>query len=297
VPPEASKITRQEDTSQEHTRSSNPIQSGELEPLFANTMNSDAGNKRLRTEYSDHQPGFSPEQNSKLSPAQRFFIENKEKLLQRAKDYYLEKAKHLSDEDTEWSYYKDPVIRPPRDHLWDVVDRKTVLPKEQIEFESGKMPSMEKLVQLLEQETISDIRVIDLEECGRRDLGMYSVVGTGQTSQHCIRVGQLVADTLRSLKIPYVSEAAYCWACRSDEWIVSHCGPVSIHLLTKEWRKSYRLEDLWASPHTHFNGSDFASYFDYTPGIPPPYLLRSLSPISSVYNDDAFIEFCKIEDK
>lgn len=37
----------------------------------------------------------------------------------------------------------------------------------------------------IRQERIDDIRVVDLEKCGRRDLGVFLILGTGKTGIHC----------------------------------------------------------------------------------------------------------------
>ena len=65
------------------------------------------------------------QEESELTPAQVFYMENRERLVSRAQDYYLEKHRELqmqqeepADVEDEWRYYHDPVVRPPKGHLW-----------------------------------------------------------------------------------------------------------------------------------------------------------------------------------
>lgn len=73
-----------------------------------------------------------------LTPAQQFFFENREVLLQRAQQYHEEKMQHfddLPDENSEFNqhsfdtFYRDPVVRPPKGHLWDFGDSKQHIPR------------------------------------------------------------------------------------------------------------------------------------------------------------------------
>lgn len=76
---------------------------------------------------------------SDLTPAQLFFLENREKLLERAQDYHNHKIEHfdeLSDEDPSNgtsshfdTFYRDPVVRLPKNHLWDFGTSKDEIPE------------------------------------------------------------------------------------------------------------------------------------------------------------------------
>ncbi|CAE8641209.1 unnamed protein product, partial [Polarella glacialis] len=66
-----------------------------------------------------------PPDEAELTPAQVFYLENRERLVSRAQEYYLEKQRELKaqkegadDVEDEWRYYHDPVVRPPKGHLW-----------------------------------------------------------------------------------------------------------------------------------------------------------------------------------
>ncbi|PHJ16362.1 oligomerization domain protein [Cystoisospora suis] len=238
-----------------------------------------------------------------LTPAQRFYRDNRDLLLKRAQAYYYEKqqrlAKHqegladgesvFDDEteaiDDEWAFYREPVVRPPKGHVWGVPwqqqeksfhdgDQETPEPKT-IELESGTMPTLEQFVSVLQQEHLEDIRVVDLDACGRRDVARYAIIATGRTPQHCRRVGRLLSRLMAQLAVPYLSRAAYCHSNRGDDWVVARCAYVHVHLMTRAVRSVYRLEDLWLVPHEHFSPDSFPGYFDYVPSQPPPYITNA----------------------
>lgn len=68
-----------------------------------------------------------------LTPAQRFFLENRDQLLARAQEYHSHKTEHFEELQDELhqeqniksgsprfdTFYRDPVIRLPKNHLWD----------------------------------------------------------------------------------------------------------------------------------------------------------------------------------
>ena len=117
------------------------------------------------------------EPESELTPAQVFYLENRERLVSRAQDYYLEKHRELQmqqdeppDVEDEWRYYHDPVVRPPKGHLWstgfeedghghegDWLQVVETWPK-------GHLPAPELLANLLRSEQARDISIIDLDE-------------------------------------------------------------------------------------------------------------------------------------
>ncbi|CEM35940.1 unnamed protein product [Vitrella brassicaformis CCMP3155] len=240
------------------------------------------------------------EEDDYLTPAQRFYRENKERLLERAQQYYSDKHQQVMDEN-EWTFYRDPVVRPPKGHLWDFGDIAKVVPREDIHFEKGRMPTVEQVIKILEQEQVQDIVVIDLEECGRRDLGLYAIVATGQTPRHCRRAARLVSKTIKDLDVPYISAVSYSWGSDTDEWNVAHCGPLKVHILSKEWRQSYNLENLWLRPHEHFTAEDFPTYMEDIPGTPPPWIHspprnnKANAPVTEVF-EQRYIEFTNPND-
>ncbi|KAF8822698.1 hypothetical protein IE077_003072 [Cardiosporidium cionae] len=227
-----------------------------------------------------------------LTPAQIFLKENKQRLLLRAQEYYAEKNTQ-TDEENVWQYYRDPVVRPKKHFLWEFCDESNEeVPRTTIELEQGKMPSLQQIITMLQQEQAGDISLIDLEECGRRDVGMYGIVATGHTIPHCRRMGRMLWRTIRDLNIPYISKIVSCIGNRNDDWVITHCGPVQIHLFTATTRELYKLEDIWLHPHESHSNEEFPAYFDCSIAVPPPFLLRNNSH-SIVPSDNLFSEFAK----
>jgi len=226
----------------------------ELVPEGANNLESDEGN---------------------LTPAQLFYLENRERMVSRAQDYYLQKQKeHLQqqeeplDIEDEWRFYHDPVVRPPKGHLW-ATGADGEVEEHRLEdswretaeaWPEGVLPTPEMLAALLEEELAKDVNIVDLVECGRHDIGTHAVIATGITTRHCRRLGDIASKAVQLCKVPHVS--AFCYGARQDEWVVAHCGPIKVHIFTKESREDYQLELLWKFPEQVLLPGDFPHYYE-----------------------------------
>ncbi|KEP63150.1 UNVERIFIED_CONTAM: hypothetical protein HHA_221600 [Hammondia hammondi] len=259
-------------------------------------LDKSSGSERAREDERE-----SESEEEELTPAQRFYRDNRELLLKRAQAYYHEKqqklarqsdglsdaASVLEDDETEavddeWAFFREPVVRPAKDHLWGVGWQQPAESSETgqrraktVELQSGRMPTVEEFVTILQQEHMEDIRVIDLEACGRRDVARFAIIGTGRTPAHCRRVGRLLSRLIVELQVPFLSRAAYCHSNRDDDWVIARCAHIHLHLMTRNVRSQYRLEDLWLLPHEHFGPETFPGYFDCSYSHPPPYLLAA----------------------
>jgi len=218
---------------------------------------------------------FEFDSNQGLTPAQLFFKENRESLVNRAQDYYLEKQRErelqqeaVEDVEDEWRFYHDPVVRPRKGHLWSTGTEadgdEHGLEQDWLEtvatWPQGFLPTVDMLVQLLRREQARDIQVVDLHACGRHDVGTHGIVASGVTTGHCRRLGEIAAKATQSLQVPHVE--AFCYGTRNDEWVVAHCGPIKVHLLTRQCRELYKLELLWEKPEQFFEPGDFPHYLE-----------------------------------
>ncbi|CDU16646.1 ribosomal silencing factor RsfS, putative [Plasmodium yoelii] len=245
-----------------------------------------------------------------MTPAQRFYEENKDKLIKECMKYYNERNEKINkninyenkensniyyDDTYENDYYNsinDPIVRPKENYLFDYEnEEENGKEDEDLELEKGIMPTIEQVVCILKHEKVKNIKVIDLNKCGRRDIGMFLILCTGNTPKHNKKVGKLISKIFIDLEIPYISNIIYCYCNKTDDWIISHCGPLKIHIVTKELREKYDIENLFLYPHEHFDNKNFPSFFDYTPGIPPPYIIRSNSTLDSYHNDNLYQKF------
>lgn len=214
---------------------------------------------------------------SGLTPAQVFYMENREKLVSRAQNYYLEKQRELqlqreegvpAEVEDEWRYYHEPVVRPPRGHLWATGEdgnleehgTENAWLEATVDWPRGSLPTPEMLADLLRSEQARDVYVVDLEKCGRRDVGTHGITATGVTSSHCRRLGEIVSRAVQACRVPHVE--AWCYGTRKDEWVVAHAGPIKVHIFTRETRDEYNLELLWESPEQFFLPGDFAHYVE-----------------------------------
>jgi ribosomal silencing factor RsfS len=201
-------------------------------------------------------PGESNRSDESLTPAQRFYVENKELLLRRAAAYSVERAKNdfekaTRDIEDEWAFYKDPIVRPPRGYLWPVESEEAGANQNQNEssessssFIPGIFPSIEDIVSFLERESVKDVVHIDLENCGRRDIGEWAIIGTVKSATHGSRVGSLARRKINQLNLENIK----CFmnaTVPGQEWVVTRLGPVVLHLMTESDRENYKLEDIY----------------------------------------------------
>ena len=203
----------------------------------------------------DRDPHSASLEDESLTPAQRFYLENKELLLSRASEYSVTRAMNEFDRATqniqdEWAFYRDPVVRPPRGHLWSSADSSTPSHTEEeentYEFEAGgSFPEIEHIIHLLEREKVSNIISLDLELCGRRDIGEWALIGTVESATQGERVGNLARKSVNKLGLSNVK--CFINAIPGQEWVVTRLGPVVLHLMTAADRQNYRLEDMYTS--------------------------------------------------
>ncbi|CAK9037159.1 unnamed protein product [Durusdinium trenchii] len=213
----------------------------------------------------------TPVDEGELTPAQVFYMENRDRLVSRAQDYYLEKHKELQrddDDEDEWRYYHDPVMRPAKGHLWSTGmeedggehGQENAWLQVVTDWPRGYLPTAEMLANLLRLEQARDVSVIDLEECDRRDVGTHAIIATGVTARHCRRLGHIMFRATEACEAPFVQ--AFCYGTRQDEWVVAHCGSIKVHLLTQEAREQYQLELLYRRPEYFFQPGDFPHYVE-----------------------------------
>lgn len=248
-----------------------------------------------------------------MTPSQIFFRENKDKLLERARQHFASRhvqkqeksnlAQEYEIDDLDPSLGGDspssPVVRPPKDYLWDFGDTAEQIERESVVLEAGRLPTIEELMKILEQEHIADVVIIDLQEAGRRDLGRFALIGSCQNSKHAQRVGRLLAHSVMKLDVPFVQ--SYCTVGSwygGDDHVLAHLGPIKVHLMTLEGRQRYNLEDAWLHPHEHYNQpGDFPAYWDYDPSLPPAYLMRNNSQaVYPIPNDNVYSDFNEEDD-
>ena len=187
-----------------------------------------------------------------LTPAQRFYLENKQLLLKRAAEYSVGRAtdefeKATQDMQDEWAFYRDPVVRPIRGHLWDdaSVHSNENVSDESGEWTLGKFPEIDEIVHLLYREKVCDIATIDLDMCNRRDIGEWAIIGTVQTAVHGSRVGNLARRSINKLNLEHMK--CFINSIPGQEWVVVRLGSVIVHLMTQHDRNKYNLEDMYIS--------------------------------------------------
>ncbi|SIO73669.1 conserved Plasmodium protein, unknown function [Babesia microti strain RI] len=211
----------------------------------ANDYSKNLSNKEFNGDYNEFGLGCKTEFDG-MTPAQKFYAKNKDKLLSNAKKIFLENFGKI---DTICNL-EEPVIRPPKNHVWEYGSVTTSEHREHIVLQKGQIPTINDIIKILEQEHFVDSVAINLDECNRRDIGLYAIISTGKTFSHCRRVGRLLYRIFVDLEIPFVSQVSYARSSRKDQWIIAHLGPLHVYLMTQELREFYKLEELW-SPNTN----------------------------------------------
>jgi len=228
-----------------------------------------------------------------LTPAQIFYRENRDRLMAQAQEHLLQKR--TATDEYEWSYHHEPVLRPPKGHLWSMEDDDSGPREYAVDWPLGELPTIDMIIELLRSEEAKDIVVIDMNECERRDLGSHAIICTCHTSRHSRRLGNLVAKTVEKLGLPHT--ASYCYGTREDTWVLARLGPICVHLFIAETRPMYQLELLYRDPNKFFQPGDFPHYplddlpFDVRLGE-----LRSTSAMLQPYDDKLYEQFL-LEDK
>ena len=198
-------------------------------------------------------------QDESLTPAQRFYLENRELLIKRAAEYSATKAARewetiSKDVEDDWRFYRDPVVRPEKGKLWPISpDEGTDDTSSASSGFAGSttFPSIEEIVNMLRSEHVEDICPIDLELAGRRDIGEYALIGTVRSHAHGDRVARIARKAVQSLNLENI--ACFSNAAPGQEWIVVRLGPVVVHLMTGADRERYHLEDLYFIASSSFD--------------------------------------------
>ena len=104
--------------------------------------------------------------------------------------------------------------------------------------EQNKSPAPEsKVVELLEEMKVDDVRVLELEGHSLFD---FFVVGTCTSSRH-------LKSSSDHVRYEIKQAGHHCFSVeRSDDWVAMDLDTVALHLFLEDVRDHYDLEGLWA---------------------------------------------------
>ncbi|GBE58588.1 oligomerization domain-containing protein, putative [Babesia ovata] len=166
-----------------------------------------------------------------LTPGQAFYLENRDKLFEQLRRRYFEATSEggsdqvtdgeiesllplLMEEEQFGSYDPDPVVSPGKHHLWDYNTSEVAATRRNVHLRKGEMPTLQQVVDILEQvstaewypersqERMTNVVVVDMDSCNRRDQAMYCIVATGTTKAHCsVLVGELLVHRGEGLQL------------------------------------------------------------------------------------------------
>jgi ribosomal silencing factor RsfS len=202
-----------------------------------------------------------------LTPAQIFFEDNRALLEERAIEYGIHRAESEFAQATreiedEWTFYRHPVIRKPRGYQWDTSNDSHTTDSSQEDSDLSIFDSfspslnIENIVRFLSAHKLTDILPIDLEQCNRRDVGEWAVIGTVVSAVHASKAANELRKEVAELKL----ENIICTinAIPGQDWVVARVGPIVVHLMTAEQRLKYALEDIYSSSNSGLPAEGFA---------------------------------------
>lgn len=77
---------------------------------------------------------------------------------------------------------------------------------------------------------------------GKNNITDFMIICTGQSNRHIISIAQDVSYKLRNIGVKHHRIEGL----NHGEWILIDLGDIIIHLMQKETRQLYRLENLWS---------------------------------------------------
>ncbi len=107
--------------------------------------------------------------------------------------------------------------------------------------------NIEKLLQLvdnqLQDDKIEEIIIFDLR--GKSPITSYVVLGTGTSTKHISSTAEKLADKVEEF-YQEPQNISMEGRNKSAQWILVDLDEVMVHLLTKEARENYKLEELYS---------------------------------------------------
>ena len=94
-----------------------------------------------------------------------------------------------------------------------------------------------EICKILEDYKGEDITVIDVT--GKSSITDTLVIATGRSRVHVGTMAEKIMEETNIIKIRYKEGLDSC------EWVVLDADDAMIHLMTKEKREYYKIEDIW----------------------------------------------------
>lgn len=96
----------------------------------------------------------------------------------------------------------------------------------------------------IEDDKIEDISLFDLR--GKSPITSYVVIGTGTSTKHISSSAEKIADKIESV-YNEPQDISMEGRNKSAQWVLIDLGEIIVHLLTKDAREKYHLEEIYSN--------------------------------------------------
>jgi ribosome-associated protein len=104
-----------------------------------------------------------------------------------------------------------------------------------------KNPLLDKLISSLEDIQATDITVLDVMD--QTTITDYMIICSGRSSRHVKSIAQQIIENMKVAGLPAISSTGL----QSGDWALVDFGDFIVHIMQKDSRALYNLEDLWQS--------------------------------------------------
>lgn len=97
----------------------------------------------------------------------------------------------------------------------------------------------------LAKDVLDDMKAIDVDAIDVRELTSitdYMIFCTGTSNRHARSIVDRVLEKMKEISMPVLGIEGY----DSGQWVLIDLGDAILHVMLKDVREFYKLEDLWS---------------------------------------------------
>ena len=120
------------------------------------------------------------------------------------------------------------------------------------DYQSSKEINVkDDLILDLAKDVLDDMKAIDVDAIDVRELTSitdHMILCTGTSNRHARSIVDRVVEKMKEISMPVLGIEGY----DSGQWVLIDLGDAILHVMLKDVREFYKLEDLWSV------GTDFS---------------------------------------